>query len=67
MEQTKHKSKHYVCKRLRLLEYLMRRGFAPITDVPDPTNWKYRHWIFENSPALETALEEYFEKITQNK
>lgn len=43
----------------------MRRGFTPVTDVPDPQNWKYRHWIFANSVELEKAIEEYFDKITQ--
>jgi hypothetical protein len=50
----------YCCKRLRLLEYLMKRGFEPIKDIPDPYNWKYRQWIFKNNEQLEEALEEYF-------
>ena len=62
--QIKH-GKYYTCCRLRLLEYLLKKGFEPIKDIPDPHNWKYRHWIFENSVELEDALDEYFEELTK--
>lgn len=57
---TKHARKYYTCKRLRLLQYLMERGFTPEATIPDPTNPKYKWWLFNNSCELETALEEYF-------
>lgn len=65
MENTLKHGEYYTCQRLRLLEYLMKRGFTPVTDVPDPKNWKYRHWIFKNSEELEAVLVEYFDKITK--
>jgi hypothetical protein len=55
----KHKET-YVCKRLRLLEYLINRGFEVKATIPEPTNPKYRNWIFENSDELESVLNEYF-------
>lgn len=57
--ETKHKET-YCCKRLRLLEYLLSNGFEPYTTVPDSQNWKYKNWLFYNSPQLEQCIEEYF-------
>lgn len=55
----KHKET-YICKRLRLLEYLIKRGFEVKATIPEPTNPKYCNWIFDNSDELEMALDEYF-------
>lgn len=60
--ECKH-GKFYTCKRLRMLEFLLNKGFQPTKTSPDPFNWKYVHWIFENSPELEIAVEEYFDQL----
>ena len=52
----------YCCKRLRLLEYLLSKGFQPYTVIPDSQNWKYKNWLFKNSKELEIALDNYFNK-----
>lgn len=52
-------SNFYVCKRLRLLEYLRDKGYLPIRHEPDMYNPKYNVWIFENSEGLADAIEEY--------
>lgn len=52
----------YCCKRLRLLEYLLDKGFKPYTTIPDSQNWKYRNWLFKNSKELERVIEDYFKK-----
>ena len=57
---------YYTCRRLRLLEYLLNKGFEPVRTVPDINNWRFKNWLFENSPELEEALTEYFSKINQN-
>ncbi len=57
---------YYTCQRLRLLEYLIKRGFEPIKDIPDPMNWRYRHWIFKNDEKLEDALTEYFSQYKKD-
>ena len=59
MKTCKH-GEYYTCKRLKFLEYLLKNGFEPISDIPDPMNWRYRHWIFKNSPELEETIERYF-------
>lgn len=53
----------YTCKRLRLLEYLLSEGFEPYTTIPDSQNWKYKNWLFKNSPELEMCLHQYFNAI----
>lgn len=62
MEEVKHKSAYYTVKRLRLLEYLMNRGFEPVKVIPDPNNPKYKWWLFENSAELEKVIDAYFSK-----
>lgn len=50
----------YTVKRLRLLEYLLNKGFEPYTTIPDSQNWRYKNWLFNNSPELESVINEYF-------
>lgn len=59
MNELKH-GQFYICKRWKLLQWLMDRGFMPNKDMPDPTNFRYRWWEFTNSVELELAIEEYF-------
>lgn len=61
-KQCKHKSEFYTCKRMRLLEYLLNRGFTPELTLPDVNNPKYKIWKFRNTPELEEVLDEYFGK-----
>lgn len=55
--------KYYTCKRLRMLEWLKNKGFKPVKMIPDATNDKYNWWLFEVSPELEKAVDEYFAEI----
>ena len=53
----------YTVKRLRLLTWLVNRGYKDYTIIPDPTSTKNYNWfVFENTEALEEALAEYFSK-----
>jgi hypothetical protein len=62
MNEIKH-GKYYTCKRLRMLEYLKKRGFEPRATIPDPTNIKYNWWLFDNTPEFERCVYEYFEQM----
>ena len=64
--QCKH-GEYYTVKRLKMLEWMLNRGFEPIKDIPDPNNWRYKHWIFKNSPEFEDAVDAYFENMYANK
>jgi hypothetical protein len=57
---------YYYCKRLRLLDYLIRKGFRAVGTMPDFNNPSYKVWKFENSPELEAALAEYFAERAGN-
>ena len=51
----------YTVKRLRLLTWLVNRGFKDYTIIPEPTSTKNYNWfVFENTEALEEAVNEYF-------
>jgi hypothetical protein len=60
MEYTEHKRDYYTCKRLRLLTFLKDRGFTPFATIPEPTNIKFNWWLFDNTPELQSCLNEYF-------
>lgn len=65
MQQTNGRPFYY-CKRLRLLDYLITKGFRAVGVMPDFNNPRYKVWKFENSPELEKALAEYFAKRAGN-
>jgi hypothetical protein len=59
MTENKYKD-IYTCKRMRMLEYLKKRGYTPYATIPDPTNARYNWWLFENSAEFEQCVNEYF-------
>lgn len=52
--------KLFQCSRLRLCNYLMERGFFPVQTEPDPQNPRYKIYLFEETPALTSAVVRYF-------
>lgn len=63
--QCKHQKEYYTCKRMKLLIFLRNKGFIPEQTIPDLYNPKYLVWRFKNSPALESAIEEYFSQLNK--
>lgn len=58
--------KTYTVKRLRLLQYLVERGFKDYTIIPDPTSTKKYNWfVFELTEDLEATVAEYFASKTK--
>lgn len=49
----------FVCKRLRICDHLIKRGFEPYETVPDKGNPKYHVYLFDQTPELLEAVEEY--------
>ena len=66
MNELKHKKELFSCKRLRLLSYLLDKGFEPVSEIPDPNNYKYKWWLFYNTKELEEALDEYFAQFKKD-
>lgn len=57
MNETKQ---HYVCRRIRLYDFLSKKGYIPVqirTDKDDP---KRNVWIYEDSVKLREDIEEYY-------
>lgn len=52
--------KAYVCRRMRLLQYLKKRGFLPFETRPDSFNPRYRVWIFEPTKELLDCVDSYY-------
>ena len=53
----------YVCRRLRLCSYLLKRGFKYIETRKDRNNPKYDVWLFKQTPELRCAIEDYYESF----
>lgn len=59
--------KVYVCKRLRVLNYLTLHGFKYEYVLPDVHNPEMLNWIFPRSKELSTALDCFYDNETQNR
>lgn len=53
----------YVCKRLRLYNWLIEHGFASFCKRRDRENYKYYVWMFSNSQALQDCISEYYNNV----
>ena len=58
------KGKIYVCKRLRLLCWLMDKGFEPFASQPDMDNPHYKVWLFreDEEGKLQQAVTDYYNR-----
>lgn len=66
--KTEKSDKVYIVKRIRLLNFLISKGFKDYEIIPDPTSTKKYNWfIFENSEEIRAAANEYFKQRTNNK
>lgn len=52
----------YICRKMRLCCYLLKHGFQYVSERADKYNPKYRVWLFDNTPELRIAIEEYYSK-----
>lgn len=48
------------CYSIRVCDYLTRKGFQYITVCQDIKIPNFNNWIFEKTPELQAALDEYF-------
>jgi uncharacterized protein YdaT len=66
--KTEKSDKIYIVKRIRLLNFLIGKGFKDYEIIPDPTSTKKYNWfIFEDSEEIRAAADEYYEQRTNNK
>lgn len=53
----------YLCRRMKLCGFLLKKGFKYEQIVQDKYNPKYSCWLFKNTPELRNAIEEYYSQI----
>lgn len=51
--------KYYMCNRYRMMCELKELGFEPIRVLPSMENPRRFVWLYENSPELTQAVEDY--------
>lgn len=56
-------NKVYTVKKLRMLTYLINKGFTEYEIIPDPLNTKFNWFVFNRTPELDKAVNEYFATI----
>lgn len=54
-------NKDYICNRLRLYNYLFKKGIFPKEVREDYLNPLYRVWVYEPTEELRTAVYEYYD------
>jgi len=52
--------KYYRVYSLKIATYLTNRGFTYVRQVPDLKKPNFNNWVFELTPELQAALDEYF-------
>ena len=55
----------YICRRLRLLTFLQKKGFNYIASMEDKHNPKYFVWLFVDTPELREAIEDYYDQVPE--
>ena len=53
----------YVCSKIRLCSFLLKKGFKYETEREDRNNSNRKVWLFKSSPELYIAIEEYYSLI----
>lgn len=53
----------YLCRRMKLCGFLLKKGFKYEKVVPDKYKPNYNCWLFPMSPELKNAIEEYYSEI----
>ena len=59
--ETKYLSKGYVCRKIRLYNFLIERGFRPVQVRPDRECKNRLVWIFNDTVKLRALVEEYYD------
>lgn len=59
-KETKHLSKGYVCRKIRLYSFLLDNGFKPVQVRPDREQNERLVWIFDDTQSLRDVIEEYY-------
>lgn len=59
--------KTYVCKRIRLFNFLSTKGFYPYKVDKDRRNKKYLVWLYIDTPELSNAVSEYYLNLQTSK
>lgn len=55
---------NYYVKRLRLLSWIVSKGFTEYEVIPDPTSKKGYNWfMFKRTPEFDKAIEDYFKQF----
>lgn len=53
----------YICRKIRLYEFLTNKGFKPVRALTDKNDCKRLVWMYEDTPELQAAVTEYYSKI----
>ena len=49
----------YIVYTMRLTRFLQEKGFQFLRTIPDTTRQDFRNWVFEDTPALRAAVQQY--------
>ena len=53
----------YVCRKMRLCSFLLKKGFQYQNERTDKYDKNRKVWLFKSSPELYNMIEEYYSLI----
>lgn len=57
------KIEYYFCTRLRLLDFLLKKGFKVQATLPNARNPQFKCWMFDRTPDLLAAVDEFYNNL----
>ena len=51
---------YYICRKMRLLDWLVKRGHQPLREQVDIKNPRMKVWVYESTPELLDCVEDYY-------
>lgn len=54
--------KEYIVYTVRLTRHLQSLGFRFLRTIPDTSNPNFKNWVFEDTPSLREAVQNYLSK-----
>lgn len=55
----------YFCSRYRMMCFLHKKGFKPVEVLPNMHDVNKNVWVYDNSPELEAAIDEYVQQALE--
>lgn len=53
---------YYICKKMRLLDWLCKHGYQPLREQVDIYDPSRKVWVYKSSPELTQCVTDYYNR-----